>query len=457
MLDIQQLRNDLGGVTKQLEKRGFAFDAASFSKLEAERKTIQTNTEALQAKRNAASKSIGFAKSKGEDVSAIMAEVAGLGEQLKTGEVRLAEIQEQLKDLMLNLPNLPHDSVPAGKSETDNVEVRKVGMPRSFDFEIKDHTDVGTPLGLDFDTGIKLSGTRFTFMRGGIAKLHRALAQFMLDTQTEQHGYEECYTPYLVNRETLVGTGQLPKFEDDLFQVNADRVKTPSELVYLQAVEAENAKGKDQTIVAQGINMGFKKLYLIPTSEVTLTNTVRDEIVPLDTLPIKLTAHTPCFRSEAGSYGKDTKGMIRQHQFDKVEMVQIVHPDKSYEALEEMVGHAENILKALELPYRVMSLCTGDMGFGAAKTYDLEVWLPAQNTYREISSVSNCEAFQARRLQARFRNAQGKTEFVHTLNGSGLAVGRTLVAVLENYQNADGSVTIPNVLRPYMNNLAEIR
>jgi seryl-tRNA synthetase len=457
MLDIQQLRNDLDGVTKQLEKRGFAFDAASFSKLEAERKTIQTTTEALQAKRNAASKSIGFAKSKGEDVSAIMAEVAGLGDQLKAGEGRLAEIQEQLKDLMLNLPNLPHDSVPAGKSETDNVEVRKVGMPRSFDFEIKDHTDVGTPLGLDFDTGIKLSGTRFTFMRGGIAKLHRALSQFMLDTQTEQHGYEECYTPYLVNRETLVGTGQLPKFEDDLFQVNADRVKTPSELVYLQAVEAENAKGKDQTIVAQGINMGFKKLYLIPTSEVTLTNTVRDEIVPLDALPIKLTAHTPCFRSEAGSYGKDTKGMIRQHQFDKVEMVQIVHPDKSYEALEEMVGHAENILKALELPYRVVSLCTGDMGFGAAKTYDLEVWLPAQNTYREISSVSNCEAFQARRLQARFRNAQGKTEFVHTLNGSGLAVGRTLVAVLENYQNADGSVTIPNVLRPYMNNLAEIR
>ena len=423
MLDIQQLRNDLDGVVSQLKKRGFAFDAASFTALEQERKTVQTNTEALQAKRNAASKSIGFAKSKGEDVSAIMAEVAGLGDEQKAGEARLSEIQEQLKDLMLNVPNLPHESVPAGKSEADNLEVRKIGTPRTFDFAVKDHTDVGTPLGLDFDTGIKLSGTRFTFMRGGIAKIHRALAQFMLDTQTEQHGYEECYTPYLVNADTLTSTGQLPKFEADLFSL----------------------KHNDS------------KLYLIPTSEVTLTNTVRDEIIPAESLPIKLTAHTPCFRSEAGSYGKDTKGMIRQHQFDKVEMVQIVHPSKSYEALEEMVGHAENILKALELPYRVVSLCTGDMGFGAAKTYDLEVWLPAQNTYREISSVSNCEAFQARRLQARFKNAQGKMEFVHTLNGSGLAVGRTLVAVLENYQNADGSVTIPTVLRPYMNNLELIK
>ena len=423
MLDIQALRNDLDSVVSLLTKRSFTFDAASFSKLESERKAIQTNTEALQAKRNAASKSIGFAKSKGEDVSVIMAEVSGLGEQLKFGEARLTEIQEQLKDLLLNVPNLPHETVPAGKSELDNIEVRKVGTPRNFDFEIKDHTDVGTPLGLDFDTGIKLSGTRFTFMRAGIAKLHRALAQFMLDTQTEQHGYEECYTPYLVNTETLTGTGQLPKFEEDLFSLNHND----------------------------------SKLYLIPTSEVTLTNTVRDEIIPVESLPIKLTAHTPCFRSEAGSYGRDTKGMIRQHQFDKVEMVQIVHPSKSYEALEEMVGHAENILKALELPYRVVSLCTGDMGFGAAKTYDLEVWLPAQNTYREISSVSNCEAFQARRLQARFKNEQGKMEFVHTLNGSGLAVGRTLVAVLENYQNADGSVTIPEVLRPYMNNLEAIK
>jgi len=423
MLDIQALRNDLDGVVSQLQARGFEFDAAKFSALEQERKTVQTNTQDLQAKRNNASKQIGFAKSKGEDVSAIMAEVAGLGEQLKAGETRLAELQAELQSMLLNVPNLPHLSVPVGKSEADNVEVRKVGTPRSFDFEIKDHTDVGTPLGLDFDTGAKLSGARFTLMRGQIAKMHRALAQFMLDTQTEQHGYEECYTPYLVNAETLTGTGQLPKFEEDLFSL------------------AHNDS----------------KLYLIPTSEVTLTNTVRDEIVPFESLPIKLTAHTPCFRSEAGSYGRDTKGMIRQHQFDKVEMVQIVHPETSYDALEEMVGHAENILKALGLPYRVVSLCTGDMGFGAAKTYDLEVWLPAQNTYREISSISNCEAFQARRLQARFRNESGKPELVHTLNGSGLAVGRTLVAVLENYQNADGSVTIPEVLRPYMNNLAVIK
>ncbi len=423
MLDIQALRNDLDGVVSQLQARGFEFDAAKFSALEQERKTVQTNTQDLQAKRNNASKQIGFAKSKGEDVSAIMAEVAGLGEQLKAGETRLAELQAELQSMLLNVPNLPHSSVPAGKSEADNVEVRKVGTPRSFDFEIKDHTDVGSPLGLDFDTGAKLSGARFTLMRGQIAKMHRALAQFMLDTQTEQHGYEECYTPYLVNAETLTGTGQLPKFEEDLFSL------------------AHNDS----------------KLYLIPTSEVTLTNTVRDEIVPFESLPIKLTAHTPCFRSEAGSYGRDTKGMIRQHQFDKVEMVQIVHPETSYDALEEMVGHAENILKALGLPYRVVSLCTGDMGFGAAKTYDLEVWLPAQNTYREISSISNCEAFQARRLQARFRNESGKPELVHTLNGSGLAVGRTLVAVLENYQNADGSVTIPEVLRLYMNNLTVIK
>ncbi len=423
MLDIQALRNDLDGVVEQLNRRGFAFDFAAFSALEQERKAVQTRTQDLQAKRNNSSKQIGIAKSKGEGVSAILAEVAGLGEALKADEALLEELQTKLQNVLLNVPNLPHETVPAGKSEADNVEVRKIGTPRTFDFEIKDHTDVGTPLGLDFDTGIKLSGTRFTFMRGGIAKLHRALSQFMLDTQTEQHGYEECYTPYLVNAETLTGTGQLPKFEEDLFSLNHND----------------------------------SKLYLIPTSEVTLTNTVRDEIVALESLPIKLTAHTPCFRSEAGSYGRDTKGMIRQHQFDKVEMVQIVHPSKSYEALEEMVGHAENILKALELPYRVVSLCTGDMGFGAAKTYDLEVWLPAQNTYREISSVSNCEAFQARRLQARFRNEQGKTEFVHTLNGSGLAVGRTLVAVLENYQNADGSVTIPAVLQPYMNNIKVIK
>jgi seryl-tRNA synthetase len=419
MLDIQQLRNDLPDVVSKLAIRGFVFDSTAFTALETERKTVQTRTQELQAKRNASSKQIGIAKSKGEDVSAVMAEVAGLGEQLKADEERLTVIQTEMQKLLLNVPNLPHDSVPQGKSETDNVEVRRVGTPRTFDFEIKDHADVGTPLGLDFDTGAKLSGARFTFMRGGIAKLHRALAQFMLDTQTEQHGYTECYTPYMVNAETLQGTGQLPKFEQDLFAVPHND----------------------------------SKLYLIPTSEVTLTNLVRDEIVAIENLPVKLTAHTPCFRSEAGSYGKDTKGMIRQHQFDKVEMVQIVHPETSYAVLEEMVGHAENILKALGLPYRVMLLCSGDMGFGAAKTYDLEVWLPAQNTYREISSVSNCEAFQARRLQARFRNASGKTELLHTLNGSGLAVGRTLVAVLENYQNADGSVSIPEVLWPYMGGL----
>jgi seryl-tRNA synthetase len=416
MLDIQELRKDLETVVAQLKSRKFDFDTAKFTALETERKAVQTRTQELQAKRNSASKQIGIAKSKGEDASAIMQEVAGLGDQLKADEARLLEIQTELQEILLNVPNLPHASVPVGVSEEDNVEVRKMGTPRTFDFDIKDHTDVGTPLGLDFDTGAKLSGARFTLMRGQIAKLHRALAQFMLDTQTEQHGYTECYTPYMVNAETLIGTGQLPKFEEDLFSLNHND----------------------------------SKLYLIPTSEVTLTNTVRDEIVAVDDLPIKLTAHTPCFRSEAGSYGRDTKGMIRQHQFDKVEMVQIVHPETSYEALDEMVGHAESILKALELPYRVVSLCTGDMGFGAAKTYDLEVWLPAQNTYREISSVSNCEAFQARRLKARFKNADGKTEFVHTLNGSGLAVGRTLVAVLENYQNADGSVTIPTVLQSYM-------
>jgi seryl-tRNA synthetase len=423
MLDIQQLRNDYDTVRTKLESRGFLFlDRIDFKRLESERKQRQVISEELKSKLNSISKEIGIKKSKGEDATDLMESVAQIKAQQTQEEVRLQEIQAMLKELMLGLPNLPHESVPIGKSEADNVEVRKVGTPRSFDFPIKDHTDVGMPLGLDFDTGAKLSGARFTFMKGGIAKLHRALAQFMLDTQTEQHGYTECYTPYMVNADTLTGTGQLPKFEEDLFSL------------------AHNDS----------------KLYLIPTSEVTLTNTVRDEIVSADSLPIKLTAHTPCFRSEAGSYGKDTKGMIRQHQFDKVEMVQIVHPEKSYDALEEMVGHAENILKSLGLPYRVVSLCTGDMGFGAAKTYDLEVWLPAQDTYREISSVSNCEAFQARRLQARFRNAQGKPELVHTLNGSGLAVGRTLVAVLENYQNADGSVTIPEVLRPYMGGLAKL-
>ena len=423
MLDIQALRNDLDGVVTQLKKRGFTFDSIGFAQLEAERKAVQTRTQELQAKRNNTSKQIGIAKAKGEDASSILKEVEGLGDQLKADEILLFELQTKLNNLLLNVPNLPHESVPEGNDETGNIEIRKVGAPRSFDFEIKDHADLGAPLGLDFETGIKLSGSRFTFMRGGIAKLHRALGQFMLDIQTDQHGYEECYTPYLVNVKTLIGTGQLPKFEEDLFS-----------LVHNDS-----------------------KLYLIPTSEVTLTNTVRDEIIPIESLPIKLTAQTPCFRSEAGSYGRDTKGMIRQHQFDKVEMVQIVKPENSYATLEEMVGHAENILKALELPYRVMSLCSGDMGFGATKTYDLEVWLPAQNTYREISSVSNCEAFQARRLQARFKNSTGKMEFVHTLNGSGLAVGRALVAVLENYQNADGTVTIPKVLQSYMNHLEIIK
>jgi seryl-tRNA synthetase len=427
MLDIQLLRSDLASVVQRLAARGYAFDEARFTALESDRKTVQTHTQDLQAKRNATSKQIGIAKSKGEDASAILAEVATLGDELKAAEEKLAVIQAEMQAFLQSIPNLPHASVPVGKSEEDNVEVRKVGTPRSFDFEVKDHVDVGASLGLDFDTGAKLAGARFTFMKGPMAKLHRALAQFMLDVQTEEHGYSECYTPYIVNADTLLGTGQLPKFEADLF-----------------AAKKGGQEGEGEA------------LYLIPTSEVTLTNTVRDEIVAAEELPIKLTGHTPCFRSEAGSYGRDTRGMIRQHQFDKVEMVQIVHPEKSYDALEEMVGHAEAILQKLGLPYRVVSLCTGDMGFGAAKTYDLEVWLPAQNAYREISSVSNCEAFQARRMQARFKGSQGKPELVHTLNGSGLAVGRTLVAVLENYQNADGSVTIPEALRPYMGGLEKI-
>jgi seryl-tRNA synthetase len=427
MIDIQLLRKDIDNVAARLAARKFQLDVAAFNALEAERKQIQTRTEELQSKRNTLSKQIGVLKGKGEDTSAVMAEVAGIGDELKASAERLDEVQAKLAEFMLAIPNLPHDSVPAGQDETANVEVRKVGTPRTFDFEVKDHVDVGAALGLDFDVAAKLTGSRFAVMKGGIARLHRALAQFMLDAHTDEHGYTECYTPYIVNADSLRGTGQLPKFEADLF-----------------AVKKGGQEGEGEA------------LYLIPTSEVPLTNTVRDEIVAGDTLPIRLTAHTPCFRSEAGSYGRDTRGMIRQHQFDKVEMVQIVHPEKSYEALEEMVGHAENILKKLGLPYRVITLCTGDMGFGAAKTYDLEVWLPAQNTYREISSVSNCEAFQARRMQARFRNAQGKPELVHTLNGSGLAVGRTFVAILENYQQADGSVDIPEALRPYMGGLARL-
>ncbi|MBP6117719.1 MAG: serine--tRNA ligase [Giesbergeria sp.] len=428
MLDILLLRKDLPTAIAGLETRKSPqpfLDVAAFQALEAERKTLQTRTEELQAQRNQLSKQIGQLKAKGESADAVMAQVGALKAELEQSAARLDQIQPEIQALLLAVPNLPHASVPVGSDEAGNVEVRRWGTPPSFDFAPKDHVDVGTPLGLDFDMGVKLSGSRFTVMKGPIARLHRALSQFMLDLQTQEHGYTECYVPYAVNADSLKGTGQLPKFEGDLF--------------------AAQKGGQDAEPVPDNA-----ALYLIPTSEVPLTNFVRDVVVAEDQLPIKLTAHTPCFRSEAGSYGRDTRGMIRQHQFDKVEMVQIVHPEKSYDVLEEMTGHAEAVLQKLGLPYRVMSLCTGDMGFGAAKTYDLEVWLPGQNNYREISSISNCEAFQARRLQARFKNAQGKNELVHTLNGSGLAVGRTLVAVLENYQRADGSVQVPEVLRPYM-------
>ena len=433
MLDINLLRKDLPSAIARLETRKSpqAFlNVEAFQALEAERKALQIRTEELQNQRNILSKQIGQLKSKGEDASTVMAQVSASKSELEASSARLDQLQGEMQALLLAVPNLPHDSVPLGAGEAGNLEVRKWspveglgGSPAALAFEVRDHVDVGQPLGLDFEIGTKLTGSRFTVMKGPLAKLHRALSQFMLDVQTAEHGYTECYVPYIVNSDSLRGTGQLPKFEEDLFAAKKGG----------QEAEAENAA-----------------LYLIPTAEVPLTNFVRDEIVAEAELPLKLTAHTPCFRSEAGSYGRDTRGMIRQHQFDKVEMVQIVHPEKSYDALEAMTGHAEAILQKLALPYRVMLLCTGDMGFGASKTYDLEVWLPAQNTYREISSVSNCEAFQARRLQARFKNAQGKNEFVHTLNGSGLAVGRTLVAVLENYQLADGSVVVPDVLQPYM-------
>jgi len=439
MLDILFLRKDLDAAVARLETRKTpqAFlNVEKFRALETERKTLQTRTEELQSQRNSLSKQIGMLKAKGESTDQVMAEVASIKTELDASALRLDALQAEIQDILLAVPNLPHESVPLGADEHGNVEVRKWSVdgkgPKTFDFEVRDHVDIGEKLGLDFDIGIKLSGSRFTFMRGQIARMHRALAQFMLDTQTQQHGYTECYTPYVVNADTLRGTGQLPKFEGDLF--------------------AAKKGGQDSEEGAES-----QALYLIPTSEVTLTNVVRDEILAESDLPMKLTAHTPCFRSEAGSAGRDTRGLIRQHQFDKVEMVQIVHPEKSYEALEEMTGHAEAILQKLGLPYRVMLLCSGDMGFGATKTYDLEVWVPAQATYREISSCSNCEAFQARRLQARFKNAQGKNELVHTLNGSGLAVGRALVAVLENYQNADGSVTVPEVLRPYMGGITELR
>ncbi len=423
MLDIALLRRDLNAVITRLERRSKPqtfVDVTRFSALEAERKQLQVRTEELQARRNALSKQIGQLKGKGGDASAEMAEVNRIGDEQKGGAARLEAIQGELAQMLMSVPNLPQDDVPLGADEKANIEVRRWGTPRTFHFTVKDHVDVGAALGLDFETGAKLSGSRFTFLRGPAARLHRALAQFMLDLHTRQHGYTECYTPYIVNREILEGTGQLPKFKDDMFWV---------------------LRGGSEAQAEQ---------YLISTSEISLTNTVREQILKPEQLPIKLTAHSPCFRSEAGSAGRDTRGMIRQHQFDKVEMVQIVQPEHSNAALEEMVGHAEAVLRALELPYRVMLLSTGDMGFGAARTYDLEVWLPAQDTYREISSCSNCEAFQARRMQARYRTAQGKTEFVHTLNGSGLAVGRALVAVLENHQQADGSITVPAALRPYL-------
>jgi seryl-tRNA synthetase len=421
MIDIQLLRKDIASVAERLATRKFQLDVEAFNQLEAERKQIQSRTEELQGLRNSLSRQIGICKAKGEDASAVMAQVGSLGDELKASEVRLGQVQEAMSQFTLNIPNLPDASVPVGSDESGNVVVRQVGTPRTFDFEVKDHVDVGANLGLEFDVAVKLTGSRFAVLKGGMARLHRALAQLMLDTHSQEHGYTECYTPYMVNADSMRGTGQLPKFEEDLF-----------------AVKKGGQDGEGET------------LYLIPTSEVTLTNTVRDEILSAASLPLKMTAHTPCFRSEAGSYGRDTRGMIRQHQFDKVEMVQIVHPESSVAALDEMVNHAEVILQKLGLPYRVMSLCTGDMGFGSSKTFDLEVWLPAQNTYREISSVSSMGDFQARRMQARFRNEQGKPEFVHTLNGSGLAVGRTLVAILENYQQADGSVIIPEALRPYM-------
>ena len=428
MLDIQLLRNDIEAVAQRLVARGFELDTTKFEQLDAQRKLLQTENEQLQAKRNQLSKQIGafMGQGKKDEADAAKNEVAQIKSQMDKIEQDLPNIQAALDDLLLRVPNLPHESVPIGKDETENVEVRKVGTPRQFDFDIKDHVDLGAALGLDFEKAAQLSGARFSLMKGKVARLHRALAQFMLDTHTTQHGYTECYTPYIVSDSTLLGTGQLPKFGEDLFHVT---------------------RGGDETKLTQ---------YLIPTAEVTLTNTVRDEVLSLHDLPMKLTAHSPCFRSEAGSHGKDTRGLIRQHQFDKVEMVQIVQPEKSYEALEEMVGRAENILKLLELPYRVITLCTGDMGFGATKTYDLEVWVPAQNTYREISSCSNCEDFQARRMKARFKDENGKNRLVHTLNGSGLAVGRALVAVLENHQNADGSINIPKALQPYLGGVGKL-
>lgn len=431
MLDPKYLRADIIEAAERLAARGFTLDVARINALEEQRKTLQTRTQELQAERNARSKAIGDAKRRGEDVAPLMAQVGELGSELDDCKRKQDDVLAELEALALAIPNLPHDSVPAGKDESDNVEVRRWGSPRQFEFEPKDHVALGEGVkGIDFATATKISGSRFVVMQGQIARMHRALAQFMLDLHTQQHGYTECYVPYLVNSDSLQGTGQLPKFYNDLFHT---------------------------AITGEGDEEGkVKKFSLIPTAEVPLTNIVRDTITDEKELPLKLTAHSPCFRSEAGSYGRDTRGLIRMHQFDKVEMVQLVSPETSWDALEEMVGHAEKVLQLLELPYRVITLCTGDMGFSAAKTYDLEVWLPAQNTYREISSCSNCADFQARRMQARVRGADGKPTLLHTLNGSGLAVGRTLVAVLENYQQADGRIEVPNVLRPYMGGLTHI-
>jgi seryl-tRNA synthetase len=418
MIDINELRNEIDEVDLRLRSRGFVFDKELFVELEKQRKVHQINAQDLQEKRNDISKKIGIEKSKGNNAEKLMTDVAQINESLKNQNNALYSIQNKIQDYLLNVPNLPHKSVPHGLSEASNMVVKEVGDKKIFDFEVKDHVDLGQRLGLDFDMGSKLSGSRFAVIRSKLALLHRALGQFMLDTHTQDHGYEECYTPYLVNNESLLGTGQLPKFEEDLFITK---------------------KGGSED-----------SLYLIPTGEVPLTNFVRDTIVDKNDLPMKLTALTPCFRSEAGSYGKDTKGMIRQHQFDKVELVQITHPDKSYKALEEMLGHAESIMQKLNLPYRVVSLCSGDMGFGAAKTFDIEVWVPSQNSYREISSVSNCESFQARRLMARFRDDDKKNKYLHTLNGSGVAVGRAMVAIMENYQLKNGDIQVPEVLIPYM-------
>ena len=421
MLDIQQLRKDLPAVVAGLARRGVVFDEQTFRGLEDHRKQLQTRTEELQARRNAASKQIGMMKARGEDTAAVMADVSGIGEELKTNETALADLQQQLGDFLRAVPNVPRAEVPQGSSEADNVEVRRFGEPRKFEFKPKDHVDIGEHLGgIDFETAAKLSGARFTVLKGNVARMHRALVQLMLDVHTTEHGYTEVYVPYMVSGESADGVSSLAKFKDDLFKI----------------------EGRD--------------LYLIPTSEYPVTNFMRDTIADVKTLPLKFVCHSPCFRSEAGSYGKDTRGMIRQHQFDKVEVLQVVHPDKSAEAHEQLTAHAEAILQKLELPYRTMLLCTGDMGFSSAKTYDLEVWLPAQNTYREISSCSNFEAFQARRMMARFKDENGKTQSLHTLNGSGLAVGRTLVAVLENYQNADGSVMVPKVLVPYMGGVTKL-